>query len=116
VPKLPYGEKYRNHAQLCQGVCQVEDATITQGEQCFLNVLAAHWVKTLPHPGNEKLMRTCKVKTRQGVNFIAGNLIKKGLIEIIERGNGRGKATVYRIRTEDPRFPFPKPASSDLPL
>jgi hypothetical protein len=33
---------------------------------------------------------------------------RRGLIEVVQIGNGRGMATEYRIRIEDPRFPPPK--------
>ncbi len=108
-------KKYQNHAQLVQGVCQVNDKTLTLSERCFLSCLAAYSVKTYPHPGNDKLMVACGVTTRQGVNAIANRLIhRRRLIEVLEVGNGRGKATVYRICTEDPRFPLPKPATVEL--
>lgn len=54
------------------------------------------------------------------VRFAANQLVAKNLIEIVEVGNGRGKATVYRIRVEDPRFPWPKkqdkPGRLDFPV
>jgi hypothetical protein len=110
-------EKYRNHVQLVQGVCQVNDPTLTAAQRCFLYCLAAHAVKENPHPGNERLMIACGVKSRQAVNYIAKGLIAKNLVEIIghPRG-GRGNAAVYRIKTEDARFPSPKPAKPDLPV
>jgi hypothetical protein len=107
-------KKYHNHAQLVQGVSQVNDSTLSQGERCFLNCLAAYSVKTYPHPGNEKLRIACGLKTRQGVNYIASKLIGRRLVEIIGHGRGgHGMAAVYRICTDDPRFPFPKPATVD---
>jgi hypothetical protein len=107
--------KYLNHAQLVQGVSQVADDSLTQGERLFLLVLAAFTLKEDPHPGNEKLAIACGITTRQGVNKIASKLAKKNLIEIVSFGNGRGKATVYRIRVEDDRFPPPKKTSSATP-
>ena len=107
--------KYHNYAQIVQGVVQVNDPSLTQGERLFLNCLAAHAVTTHPHPGNHRLMIACGIKTRQGVNYIAQKLISKGLIEVFDHGKGgHGMAVQYRICTEDPRFPLPKPASSDL--
>lgn len=111
------GSKYNNHVELVQGVLQVEDESLTQGERLFLNVLAAHNVKELPHPGNDRLARGCGIKTRQGVNYVRDALIKKRLIEIVGNSRGgRGLAVTYRILTGDPRFPSPKPASNDLPV
>lgn len=100
--------KYRNHAQLVQGVSQIREPSLTQGERLFLDVLAAHAVKSSPHPGNERLMVGCGVTTARAVQKIAEKLISKGLIEVLQRGDGRGHATVYRICTEDARFPHPK--------
>jgi hypothetical protein len=107
--RKPGDGKYANYAQLVQGVCQVNDPTLTQGEQCFLNCLAAHSLKEHPHPGNAILIRACRVSGRTGVNHIAKKLIAKKLIEVVAFGKGgHGMATVYRIRTEDDRFPSPK--------
>jgi hypothetical protein len=92
-------------------VSQVYDPRLSQGERLFLLALAAFTVKTDPHPGNEKLAKACGVKSRRGVHYIANGLLKKQLIQIVEVGNGRGKATVYRLCIEDPRYPWPdKPA------
>lgn len=107
-------EKYRNHAQLVQGVSQIDDPTLIPTDRLFLNCLAAHAVKTLPHPGNQRLMRACCVRSRQSVNKIARRLLDKKLIEIVDRGDGRGHAAVYRICVEDDRFP--KPATPELPV
>ena len=109
-------KKYHNYAQLVQGVAQVNDPTLSQGERLFLDCLAGYCVKTYPHPGNEKLARACGITTKQGVRKIAHRLINRGLIEIREVGNGRGNATIYRIITEDPRFPLPKQATDELPV
>jgi hypothetical protein len=107
--------KYSNFAQLAQGVSQVADATLSQGERLFLNCLAVHSVKENPRPGNARLMRACGVTSRQGLNYIARLLIEKGLIEVVAYGKGgHGMATVYRICTEDDRFPKREPTSSDL--
>jgi len=123
MSKIPDEEKlrkskYENHAQLVQAVCQVAEPTLTQGEQCFLNCLAAHWTHAndLPHPGNARLAIACRVSTRQGVNKIAKRLIKRRLIEIVGNATGgRGKAATYRIRIEDSRFPeHKKPATVEL--
>ena len=118
--------KYLNQTQLLQGVAQVDDSRLSQGECLFLLTLAAFTVRTFPraenypHPGNQILMATCRITTRKGVNYLANQLVAKQLIEIVEVGNGRGKATVYRIRVEDTRFPWPKntekPGSSDFPV
>ena len=107
--------KYLNYAQLVQGVSQVADDSLTQGERLFLLVLAAFTLKEDPHPGNEKLAIACGITSRQGVNKIASKLEKKNLIQIVSFGNGRGKATVYRIRVEDDRFPSPKKKSGATP-
>ncbi len=109
--------KYHNHAQLVQGVCQVDDDSLTPTERLFLNCLAAYSVKTYPHPGNDRLRRACGVSSRQGVNKIAKRLADKKLIEKLDHSKGgRGMAVVYRIITEDPRFPDPKGATVELPL
>ena len=117
--------KYLNQTQLLQHVCQVDEPELSQGECLFLLTLAAFTVRTFPapqnypHPGNQVLMAACRITSRKGVNYIANQLAAKKLIEIVEVGNGRGKATVYRIRVEDDRFPWPKekdkPGSSDFP-
>ena len=113
--------KYSNQTQLVQGVSQVNDPTLTQGERLFLNCLAAFTVHDHPHPGNAQLIRACGIRSRQGVNKIARKLEAKKLIQILERGDGRGKATVYRICVEHPAFPWPrkkadKPGSPDFPF
>ncbi len=112
--------KYANFAQLVQGVSQVDSPTLEPTDRLFLNCLAAHNLKENPHPGNKRLMRACGVASRQSVNKIARRLLDKKLIEIIERGDGRGNATIYRICTEDDRFPWPemknKPATLELPV
>jgi len=118
--------KYLNQTQLLQGVAQVDDFRLSQGEALFLLTLAAFTVRTFPsreyypHPGNQILMAACRVTTRKGVNYLANQLVAKNLIEIVQVGNGRGRATVYRIRTEDPRFPWPKkkekPGSLNFPV
>jgi hypothetical protein len=87
-------QKYKNHGQLVQGVSQVDDRELTQGERLLLNVLAAFNVKNNPHPGNDKLARACGVTSRQGVNRIVNKMVAKKLIEIAEVGNGRGKTIV----------------------
>jgi hypothetical protein len=113
--------KYANYAQLVQGVSQVYDPRLSQGERLFLLALAAFTVKTDPHPGNQKLAQACGVLTPRGVQYIAKGLVKKQLVQIVEVGNGRGKATVYRLCTEDPRYPWPdkpapeKPQKPELP-
>lgn len=109
--------KYTNYAQLVQGVGQVNDSSLEPTDRLFLSCLAAHHVKTFPHPGNKKLIRACGIKTRQGLNGIERRVLAKKLIEIVEPGGGRNHATVYRICVEDDRFPWPeKPASPDLPF
>jgi hypothetical protein len=110
-------QKFRNQTQRLQSVAQVilpADGSQRQriaalGERLFLMTLAAFDVDGEgSHPGNEKLALACGVKSRQAVNKIADRLEAKKLIEILEIGNGRGKATVYRICYEDARFPAPK--------
>jgi hypothetical protein len=106
--------KYTNHAQLVQGVSQVADDSLTQGERLCLLTLAAFNVKTDPHPGNEKLARACGVKTRQGVNYLIKKLLDRRLIEITGHARGgRGMAVTYRIRVEDDRFPPPRKAANN---
>jgi hypothetical protein len=122
-------QKFRNQTQRLQSVAQVilpADGSQSQriaalGERLFLMTLAAFDVDGQgSHPGNEKLALACGVKSRQAVNKIADRLEAKKLIEILEIGNGRGKATVYRICYEDARFPAPKsnpkPATQALPF
>jgi hypothetical protein len=49
---------------------------------------------------------------KSGIHLIIRSLKSKGLIEIVEMGNGRGYATVYRFRTEDARYPEPRKKAS----
>jgi len=57
-------------------------------------------------PGNKALMRAIGCKTYRGVQYVIGRLFKRRLVERTNKGNGgRGLATIYRIRIEDPRFP-----------
>jgi hypothetical protein len=129
MPKIPHGKnsaqakarKYSNHTQRVQGIDQVEDPTLTQGERNFLKCLAAYDVNGHgSHPGNARLMRSCAIKSRTGVNYIVRKLVAKQLIEVLQRGDGKGNATVYRICVEHPAFPSPpekknsKPSSPDL--
>jgi hypothetical protein len=113
-------QKYCNHAQLVQGVGLVNEPTLEWTDRLFLNCLAAHNVKTDPHPGNKKLMRWCGVTSRQGINGVSERVLAKKLAEVVTPGGGRNHATVYRIRVEDDRFPWPedasKPATPDLPF
>jgi hypothetical protein len=113
--------KYANHAQLIQGASQVTEPSLSQGGRLFIITLAAFSVKENPHPGNEKLAVACGVKSRQGVNYIAQEVIRKKLVEVVAYGRGgHGMAVEYRLCTEDPRFPPPprkptkQPATSDL--
>ena len=108
--------KYLNHAELVQGVCQVDDQALLATDRLFLNCLAAHTVNEYPHPGNQRLVRACGIRSRQGLNKIEARLLAKKLIEIVEPGGGRNNATVYRICVEDERFPWPKQATPELPF
>lgn len=105
--------KYKSYADLVQAVSQVRDTSLTQGECLFLAVLAAHSVKGNPHPGNERLRIGCRVTTVRAVQKIAEKLIHKRLIEVVQRGDGRGNATVYKIRVDDDRFPPAKPRTPE---
>src|ERR1035438_4269138 len=110
IQNLQVPVKYQNHAQLCQGVCRVNEPTLEPTDRLFLNCLAAHTVGEHPHPGNDRLMQSCGVTTRQGLNRIADRVCNRHkLAEVVTPGGGRGLSTVYRICTEDPRFPAPKP-------
>jgi hypothetical protein len=107
--------KYSNFAQLVQGVCQVNEPNLEPTDRLFLNCLAAHTVGGDPHPGNGRLMRACGVGSRQAVNKIEKRVCERHkLAKIVTPGGGHdaggaGRATVYRIRIEDDRFPYPKP-------
>jgi hypothetical protein len=114
--------KYSNQTQLLQGVFAVREPRLSQGERLFLMGLASYTVhpasEVYAHPGNRALMDGCRV-TRQGVNYIAKQLLEKNLIEIMGHAQGgHGMAVEYRVRVEDDRFPWPKskakPATDEL--
>ena len=114
----PETPKYRNIVQMNLGVSGV-DEELSQGERLVLIELAhgADYRTGLSRPGNERLRKVAGIKTHEGVRYILRRLrCDRRLIECVSKGNGgRGLATVWRIKFEDPRFPSPnKPPSNDL--
>jgi hypothetical protein len=107
--------KYQNPSELMQGVLLVDEPGLEQSDRLFLACLAGHSITEYPHPGNAEFMVACQVKSRQAVNKIEERVCKRHrLAEIITPGGGRELATVYRIRVEDRRFPWPKHAKKSV--
>lgn len=106
--------KYRTYAAFLQGVGAVNEPDLSDKERLALNCLAVHGDFRTgggAHPGNLTLSRWCNVSRDTSVRRILSRLVGRRLTERTSAGHGgRGLATVWRIRIEDPRFPEPKPA------
>jgi hypothetical protein len=99
--------KFKNYAELVQGVSQVDDPKLENTDRLFLLCLAVHSVKEDPHPGNTRLKRCCGVSSDSGLDKIRNRVLASRLAIVVERGGGRGHANVFRICEEDHRFPVP---------
>ena len=104
----------KSHSALIQACFYCTHPDLDGADRALLGFLASageYKVATNSRPGNANLEVALDMKKR-AIQRRAALLVERGLLEITERGDGRGNATVYRILITSQYFPDRAPGGN----